>query len=373
MALGQESNKNSTIIPLGASETFTGGGERNDYPDVMVQVKTDTNCTLFFDFSIDGVNWDSSFPVGGVKVAAGVPEFHTAVKGSRYFRVRLQNDDASAQTYLRMAVYYGHFRQGNLPVNSVIAQDADAIVVRNISEQITLAENKFSGYSIVSKLGKNTDIDTGTVPEDVWDGGGEYTGFPVGSPENLQVLSTSASDTGTLFFLYLSDDQDEEYTLGSVTLSGTTPVDTGISAWRVHTAWYDSGDDTTFNVGDITLRHITTTSNIFIFIPAGRSQSNACVFTIPANHIGYITNINLQVRQGGGAGSAVEGSLWVRTSGSSPRLRQPFAAGQDNSLDRDIIRFPLAAGTDIAMRVISASTNNTDVVGGFQVRLVRNA
>ena len=279
-------------------------------------------------------------------------------------------NDSGAQSYLRLNTYYGVFRQGNLPVNATIGQDADAIVVRNISEAVTLAENKFSGYTIVSKLGKNTDIDTGSTPEDVWDGGGTYTGFPVSTTETLEAVSTSASDTGTLSFLYLADSTSESYQIGTVTLTGTTPASTGISAWRVHTAWYDSGDDTTFNQGDISLRHSTTTANVFIFIPIGRSQSNACVYTIPANHTGYLTNIGLQVRRS--ASTSIDGAVWFRASGASPRLRQPFSASQNAALNRDIVRFPLSAGTDIAMRVTATGANNTDVVAGMQIRLVEN-
>lgn len=362
-----ELEHNSSNEPLAANAEFIGKKEFSIFPDVMVVCKTDVPGTVYFDFSPDGINWDSTFPPTGFQVSAGINEFHTGVKGPRYFRARLVNGD-EPQTYLRMYVYYGNFKQGNLPVNSVIGQDADAIVVRNISENIALAEGKFSGYAIVSKLGKNTDVDTGTTPEDVWDGGNEYTGFPVGAPENLEAVSSNAGDTGTLSFLYLASDESEDYVFGQVTLNGTTPVDTGIEAWRVHTAWYDSGDDSTFNLGNIELRHITTTANVFIYIPTGTSQSNACVYTVPAGKVAYITNINAQIRRS--SGTTIEGALWVRTAGSSPRLRQPWAAGQNDALHRDIVRFPLAAGTDISMRVLITSANNANVVAGMQIRLV---
>lgn len=56
------STSNSTTLPLASSATFTGTGEANFLPDVFVVCQTDQDSTLFFDFSIDGVNW-STFPL----------------------------------------------------------------------------------------------------------------------------------------------------------------------------------------------------------------------------------------------------------------------------------------------------------------------
>lgn len=52
-------------------------------------------------------------------------------------------------------------------------------------------------HSINVKFGRNSDIDTGT-PEDVWAGGGTYTGFNATSHESIQALSADANDVGTL-------------------------------------------------------------------------------------------------------------------------------------------------------------------------------
>jgi hypothetical protein len=80
--------------------------EQNDYSDVMVSCTTDNPGTLFFDFSVDGSNVNT-FPVCGFQIASTVHEFHTAVKGSRYFRARLVND-TGAQSYLRLTTYFGN-------------------------------------------------------------------------------------------------------------------------------------------------------------------------------------------------------------------------------------------------------------------------
>lgn len=61
-----------------------------------------------------------------------------------------------------------------------------------------VSRDLYSGWGISTKFGRNPDIDTGTTPEDVYNGGGEYTGFNATSNENLRVLSSSGQDNGTL-------------------------------------------------------------------------------------------------------------------------------------------------------------------------------
>lgn len=128
--VGINSTTNNSTTPLAANATFTGTGELNHLSDVMVSCQTDGGGTLYFDFSVNNTNW-TTFPTNGFTVASGIHEFHTAVKGGRYFRVRLVNGNAE-QTYLRLNTYYGQFRHGNAPLNQSIGADSDAIVTRSV-------------------------------------------------------------------------------------------------------------------------------------------------------------------------------------------------------------------------------------------------
>ncbi|MFT6765180.1 MAG: hypothetical protein ACJAZS_000047 [Alteromonas naphthalenivorans] len=110
---------------------YIGASELNTQPDVMVSLKSNTAGTEYFDFSNDGVLWDT-FPVTGFTVAANIHEFHTAVKGKRYFRIRFENGSASKTTSFRVNTYYGVFRQGNLPLNQTVGDDSDSTIVRAI-------------------------------------------------------------------------------------------------------------------------------------------------------------------------------------------------------------------------------------------------
>lgn len=224
---------------------------------------------------------------------------------------------------------------------------------------------------VINKFGRNIDVDTGTVPEDVWNGGGVYTGFPTGAPEEFEVFSSSASDTGVLTFTYLESSSSFAYKQASVTLNGTTPVPTGITGFRMHTARYASGNPTTFNIGTITLRHRTTTANIFCQMPIGRSQTNVSAYTVPSGHTASLKRLFCRVV--GATAGYVEGALWVRTNGGSPRLRRPFTSAQQDHFEEFIEGgLSIEANSDIIVRITAASANNLDVIGGYDLIISEN-
>lgn len=61
-----------------------------------------------------------------------------------------------------------------------------------------VARGLIDNYDINKKFGRNSDIDTGSAPEDVWNGGGLYTGFNATSAETLEFFSSDANDVGAL-------------------------------------------------------------------------------------------------------------------------------------------------------------------------------
>lgn len=380
--VGHASVGNMTSTPLGAGETYTGEAELNLLPDALVFCRTDADGTLFLDFSPDGVNWDSFLRY---TVHSEVNETHTVVKGPRYFRVRFVNGD-TPQTYLRLGVYYGQFRQITLPLSQTVRQDSDAITTRTISEEIGIAAGLFDGYSLIQKYGANSDLDVGAVPEDLWEGGGVYTGFPaVGEP--LRAVSTSASDAlggvGAEIVRAAAMTEDWEWVAVTFTLNGTTPVApdapyTTTNFIRVHsvrTIQSANGADTAANVGIVTIRHATTATNVFTTLQAGRNQSNTGVYTIPAGHTGYIRRMQTALNGTAIANTpaAAVGYLWVREFGLPYRLLRPFTAGsQSPFVDQTYGGVPFPEKTDITIRLTEVSANDVKVVGGFDILLVQN-
>jgi hypothetical protein len=217
----------------------------------------------------------------------------------------------------------------------------------------------------VEKFGRNLDIDSGTVPEDIWNGGGVYTGFQVGAEVVSEVLSSSASDTGTVYIRGLRTPTSTEYETASYTLSGTTPVPVG-SWWRANTGWYDSGDDTTFNIGTITVRETATPANIFIAMPIGQSQTTIGCWTVPFGSVALLEQLSVEVSRAS-ASATVQGALWTRLYNQSPRYQFQFVRGNAVASSPFAPKTPILypAQTDISVQITSSSANNIEVFTRF--------
>ena len=292
---GVASTDNSTTATLSGDATYTGIGEQNAHSDVMVSCFSDTAGTLYFDFSVNGTDW-RTFPVAGFSVAANIHEFHTAVKGPRYFRIRFVNG-ASAQSTFQLYTYFGTFRQGNSPLNQSVGKDSDAITARVIGEERFTAEGRYSDRLLVHKFGENPDVDGA---EDIWEGQtvhGDYTGFPTsGTAETIDVSSSLAADTNTsgtgawtirLYGLDANWEIQEE----TITMNGTNKVTSSGTyqrAFRIIVLTAGSGGT---NAGVITAQHTTTTANVFCAVPAGEGRTRLALYTIPAGYTGYMVRI----------------------------------------------------------------------------------
>lgn len=215
------------------------------------------------------------------------------------------------------------------------------------------------GRDYVSKFGRIVSVTNSTV--DVWNGGGFYTGQPVNTVEELQFFSSSSLDTGEVTFQYLETRFSTEYKTGTVTLQGTTPVNSGITAYRCHTARYNDGSAEDFNKGTITCRHKTTTANIFFVMPVGRSQTNVCAYTVPYGRKMAVERLFADVI-GNNSGTA-KADLWVRNYGESPRLRRPgYISNIKKFEDEGIVVIP--GGADVRVRVVAVGTN-LEIIAGF--------
>ena len=367
-----------TTAPLGSGETYTSewfGGRIDIYaPDVLVTCKTDSNCTLYFDFSPDGVNADSTFPPSGFDVAANISEFHTAVKGNRYFRLRLVNG-SDAQTYLRLHWSFGRYRQGNLPLNAAIGADSDAIVVRSIPPDLDLSLGRVSGFEAGVKFGRNPDVD---AAEDVWDLGGTYTGQPDSyTPELIEAFSSDANDTSagtgarTIRIFGLKTSTSTDYESEDITLNGATGVDSVNTWWRVNRAYVLTAGSGGGNAGIVTFRAKTTTANVFGEIPTGLNQTTIAAYTVPFGKSFVLRNIRAAITKSGGSAASATISFRVREQGGVYRAVRVFDLQTGAMLDdAEYAGSVFAAGSDIKVRVDAVSTTNLICDASFQFVLV---
>ena len=186
----------------------------------------------------------------------------------------------------------------------------------------------------------------GITFQTIWNDGGQYV-HP-STAVQVSCVSTSASDTMAILVSGL--DANYETIAEIVQLNGTTPVTTTNSFYRINSATILSGS----NVGDIT---VSESSTIYAHIEATLGTTQACVYTVPADHSLYIFRISL-------TSGTVNSNKYVtyrnRIDSSSGRvLRVAEATFQQNmqTFDRQI-PFRIASKSDFQFEAKSSSGTN---------------
>jgi hypothetical protein len=127
---GTVDTNNSSTTPLAAGATFTGTAtDVSNVASVIAACKTDSDATLFMEFSPDGTNFDSSL---SFSVSSGINEVHRLAVTRKYFRIRLTNTSGSPQTFLRLQAMMGNQGPLTSPLNGTVQSDADSLVTRSV-------------------------------------------------------------------------------------------------------------------------------------------------------------------------------------------------------------------------------------------------
>lgn len=225
------------------------------------------------------------------------------------------------------------------------------------------------------KFGRNPAV---TTTEDVWNGGGIYTGHPTSTTaETIEVFSSDAADTNvsgsgawTFEIVGLKSATSTIYETETLNLNGTNAVTSTNTWWRVNRARVLTAGSGGANVGNITVRHTTTTANIFAVLPAGFNQTSIAAYTVPYTVTGYLEQITINSSRTTGTGYSVI-SLRSRKQGEVYQSKLIYSANDTASIrhifnDAEVVFEPL---TDIVMRVDSVSSGSFDVSASFEIRL----
>jgi hypothetical protein len=270
--------------------------------------------------------------------------------------------------------------RGNDPDDAQIDIEANATgnLIPAIFE-LEVVKGNVEGHTIVDNYGRNPDVDTGSAPEDIWNGGSSFTGFPTGSAETMEIRSNNTDDTSagtgarTVTIYNLLDSTGAEMPDITVTLSGTTWVSLGAQTYYrggtridVKTAGTDGE-----NQGTLTLRHTTTTSNIFAKMPPYMNQTAVGAYTVPLGKTLYVNRVNFCMSRANGSPGSANITLRARKHGEvfQAKLAPEITHAHDyNFADNSYLIFE--ARTDIKGRIESVSDNNTIVtadIGGVLV------
>ncbi len=231
--------------------------------------------------------------------------------------------------------------------------------------QVDVALNRIPGVRGAYKFGRNPDIGTGTIPEDIWCGGGIYPGQPTSwVAETITMASTSTDDNGSgigartilIGGLAATGVEREE----TFTLQGTVPV-TSTSTWiRVYAMKVLTAGSSGQNIGTIIVTHTFTIANVFIHCLPGVNLSAICAFTVPLGKTVLLSGYQPSAARGATvSGYAVFQFLLRRRDAVYEVLDFFDTSTTGGSATRAFGGLLAPELSDIVVRVVDVSSNGT--------------
>lgn len=245
----------------------------------------------------------------------------------------------------------------------------------DIYHPLSVAKGDASGITMFDKFGHNEDVDTGTVPEDVWDGGGVYT-FPAAATV-VGVASSSANDDGDpagtgCQTVYIEGLAATTYKLinETVTLNGVGTVNTTQSFIRINRAYCTASGSVGTNDGNITL---TVNSGTAAFIEAGHGQTLQSVYTVPAGKTLYISDWAITAGKTTTTSIDISGEIRLFGSNTWRIIRYMYIHSQGGPFIRHFNPWiVIPEKTDLRVRVRAVGSNNTGVASDYAGVLIDN-
>lgn len=231
----------------------------------------------------------------------------------------------------------------------------------------------------ITALGNNPDVDTGSVPETIWPGGGLYPWMT--GATSLEVVSTSVQDApgGTGMAAILLTLMNTAYVESNVAvaLNGTTPVAITGTWFRINggiTTTKGSGAPTVgaVNAGDIAIRNAGGGTTRAI-IPSGKGILRQAVYTVPAGSTLQIVSQYIGFNRGtGGVTKYMTAAGYIQNSLGVARRPLDISCDGEPYRHDGIPGITLPEKTDFAMDVLSVSGENSDISGAFLGVLMKN-
>lgn len=223
------------------------------------------------------------------------------------------------------------------------------------------------GHSPVRKFGHNLDMSSG-VEATIWTQGGLYV-YPSDSGEAMEVVSSSASDTGTVEIQGLDASFNEVSQI--ITLTGITAVPLQISLSRVLRAFNNNSTDF---VGNISIQG-TGGGTVFGHITADEQQTGMAIYTVPAGKTGLLMRGCASINRTVVSAAAVDFSINTRVFGKVFRKQLHLGlqtAGTSVAHDDFVIPSRMPEKTDIIVNGISTA-NGMHASAWFYILLLSNS
>jgi hypothetical protein len=239
---------------------------------------------------------------------------------------------------------------------------------------LNVARGIIPGWSSVQKFGRNSDIDTTTDPEDIWDGGAIWV--PPTQARVHDLVSTDTDDddggTGANTVEVTGQDANGDEVTETVTMDGTSNAATTNSYTTIYRMKVLTAGTTGTNEGAITAT-AQTDGTVTAQITASMGQTLMAIYTIPTGKTGYLTNWYASLNSSGGSTGNADIRLMAQASGGAWQTKSFRSLLFDGKSDfthpfQAINSF--AAGTIIKAQCFFVSASNADCSAGFDIILI---
>ena len=223
----------------------------------------------------------------------------------------------------------------------------------------------FQASAYIHKFGSNPSINTqvsNTAPQTIWDGSTNYT-FPADVGENMEVVSSNGTDNQNIVIQGLDENFMEKTWTGNLTGTNPVPIGTWTRLFRAY------NDDSENFLGEISIKEVGGATD-YLKILVGNNQTLMCIYTIPADKIGYLTKYSLSAQKPSSSSINFTAQIKTREFGKVFRVREIVSFGTDHDTQRSL-DFPtkLQPKTDIIFNIVDSDGNNGSVNADFDVAL----
>lgn len=262
-------------------------------------------------------------------------------------------------------------------LDSVLAQDSSATVVRPTDYHYEVALSRRQGATTWNKFGYNGDVDSAAA-EVIWNVGGLFTKLT--SASTLTIVSDSTDDDGAPAgigansIVIFGIDANRQAVTEVVTMNGTTNVVTASSWLGINrAAVYLAGSSDT-NVGNITIT-ATTGGSTQAYIAAGEGTTQQAIFFTQADHTFLADWLLINcTKLAGGASPRVTIKGWVQSYVSNGKY-EVFRYNMDTSVENSVELSPAQPFIigEKSVFWLEATTNTNDTIvsarfSGIEVR-----
>ena len=262
--------------------------------------------------------------------------------------------------------------------------DEDAKAIYTMPFGVAVDAGMFPNMQRRRKFGRILDVDTATVPEDIWTNGGVY-GF-LTAPTVLTISSEATTDNsagtgGRTLRLDSALIAGYEATNIDVTLNGTTVVTISTNILRCTRLKVLTAGVTGFNDATVYLGYGTVASgvpvNIVALIEPLKGQTLMAIDTIPVGKTGYFDGLGSSINKASGATNRdVDLELLVREPDGAWQVKAHFGVvsngNNPNEPNHAIPETGAPEKSDIRIRATRSSNDDTDISAWWSMILVNN-